>query len=87
MSELGDPTSYLELPEGVPVLTSDGEQIGTVGSANGRYLCHLHFEIRWTESSMWNQAGAGYADEKHGWIDPSEFIEKHRAPSSFLRFW
>jgi hypothetical protein len=30
VSELGDPTSYLELPEGVPVLTSDGEQIGTV---------------------------------------------------------
>jgi hypothetical protein len=30
VSELGDPTSYLELPEGVPVLSADGQQIGTV---------------------------------------------------------
>jgi hypothetical protein len=30
VSELGDPTSYLELPDGVPVLTADGEEIGTV---------------------------------------------------------
>ena len=30
MAELGDPTSYLELPEGVPVLSADGEEIGTV---------------------------------------------------------
>jgi hypothetical protein len=28
--ELGDPTSYLELPDGVPVLTSDGQEIGSV---------------------------------------------------------
>lgn len=73
------------------ILKSDGtvarrEQIGTVGSAGGRYLCHLHFEIRWTESPMWNQAGAGYSDERHGWIDPSEFIEKHRTPSGFSLF-
>ena len=30
MADLGEPTSYLELPEGVPVLTADGEAIGTV---------------------------------------------------------
>ena len=30
MRDLGDPTSYLELPDGVPVLTSDGEEIGSV---------------------------------------------------------
>ena len=30
MADLGDPTSYLELPEGVPVLSADGEEIGTV---------------------------------------------------------
>jgi hypothetical protein len=28
--DLGDPTSYLELPEGVPVLSADGQEIGTV---------------------------------------------------------
>jgi hypothetical protein len=28
--DLGDPTSYLELPEGVPVFSSDGERVGRV---------------------------------------------------------
>ena len=30
MPDLGDPTSYLELAEGVPVHSSDGERIGVV---------------------------------------------------------
>jgi murein DD-endopeptidase MepM/ murein hydrolase activator NlpD len=55
------------------------EQIGTVGNANGRYMCHLHFEIRWTICPAWNQTGAGYGDDKTGWIDPSEFIDKIRS--------
>jgi murein DD-endopeptidase MepM/ murein hydrolase activator NlpD len=54
------------------------EQIGTVGSANGRYKCHLHFEIRWNECPLWNEAGPGYSDDQRGWIDPSEFIERTR---------
>jgi murein DD-endopeptidase MepM/ murein hydrolase activator NlpD len=54
------------------------EQIGTIGGANGRYPCHLHFEIRSNDCPVWNQTGNGYADEKHGWIDPSEFIDKNR---------
>ncbi|CAA9428506.1 MAG: hypothetical protein AVDCRST_MAG74-3739 [uncultured Pyrinomonadaceae bacterium] len=54
------------------------ELIGTMGGANGRYPCHLHFEIRWMKCPVWNQTGNGYADEKHGWIDPSEFIDKTR---------
>ena len=54
------------------------EQIGTIGGANGLYPCHLHFEIRWTDCPVWNQTGNGYSNEKHGWIDPSEFIEKTR---------
>ena len=54
------------------------EQIGTIGGANGRYPCHLHFEIRWAECPVWNQTGNGYSDEKQGWIDPSEFIEQNR---------
>lgn len=56
-------------------------QIGTIGSANGRYLCHLHFEIRWEASRFWNMSGPGYADDKTGWIDPSEFIDRQRANS------
>ena len=30
MPDLGDPTSYLELEEGVPVYSSDGERVGVV---------------------------------------------------------
>ena len=58
------------------------EQIGTIGGANGRYLCHLHFEIRWTQCPAWNQTGNGYADEKNGWIDPSEFINRTNGSST-----
>ena len=63
------------------ILKSDGEvnrreQIGKIGSANGRYPCHLHFEIRSAECPFWNAAGNGYADDTRGWIDPSEFIDK-----------
>ena len=54
------------------------ERIGTVGNAGGRYKCHLHFEIRWKECPFWNEAGPGYSDDLHGWIDPSEFIELTR---------
>ena len=54
------------------------ERIGTVGSANGRYKCHLHFEIKWIDCPMWNEVGPGYSNERKGWIDPSEFIEKTR---------
>ena len=54
------------------------EQIGTIGSANGRYKCHLHFELRWRECPLWTEVGPGYSDNRHGWIDPSEFIERTR---------
>ena len=54
------------------------EQIGEVGNADGRYLCHLHFELRTETCPMWNQAGAGYSAENKGWLDPSNFIDKNR---------
>ena len=54
------------------------EQIGKVGNANGHYLCHLHFEIRTSDSPMWNQPGPGYAPDRKGWVDPSDFIDSHR---------
>jgi murein DD-endopeptidase MepM/ murein hydrolase activator NlpD len=57
------------------------ELIGTIGGANGRYPCHLHFEIRWNACPSLNRPGPGYADDKTGWIDPSEFIEKQRDPA------
>lgn len=30
MADLGDPTSYLQIEDGVPVLSSDGQEVGTL---------------------------------------------------------
>ncbi|HRI04449.1 MAG TPA: M23 family metallopeptidase [Pyrinomonadaceae bacterium] len=65
------------------ILKKEGEvkkrqPIGRVGNANGRYPCHLHFEIRTSNCPMWNQAGGGYSNDRNGWVDPSEFIDSHR---------
>ena len=65
------------------ILRTEGEvkkrdQIGKVGNANGRYPCHLHLEIRTSDCPMWNQAGPGYAADRKGWVDPSDFIDAHR---------
>jgi len=73
-------TLYAHLQE---ILKTTGEvknreQIGKIGNANGRYLCHLHFELRTADSPMWNQAGGGYSRDRKGWLDPSDFIDKHR---------
>jgi len=54
------------------------EQIGTIGNADGRYMCHLHFELRSSDCPIGIAAGGGYADDRHGWIDPSEFIDRTR---------
>lgn len=54
------------------------EQIGEVGNADGKYFCHLHFELREENCPDWNQAGGGYSTERNGWLDPSDFIDKHR---------
>ena len=65
------------------ILKRDGEvklreQIGEVGNADGRYLCHLHLELRTETCPMWNQVGGGYSAERNGWLNPSDFIDKHR---------
>lgn len=51
------------------------EKIGTIGNANGKYLCHLHFELRDASSPMWDRAGPGYSADRPGWLDPSDFID------------
>ena len=52
-----------------------GEQIATVGSASGRYLAHLHFEMREFVTPF---VGPGYREDTRGWINPAEFIQQHR---------
>jgi murein DD-endopeptidase MepM/ murein hydrolase activator NlpD len=52
-----------------------GEQIATIGTAGGRYLAHLHFEMREFVTPF---VGPGYRQDTRGWINPSEFIRAHR---------
>lgn len=52
-----------------------GEQIGTVGTANGKYLAHLHFEVR---EGPYINPSVGYADVPLNRISPEKFISEHR---------
>jgi len=52
-----------------------GQQIATVGTANGRYLAHLHFEMREFITPF---IGPGYRENTRGWLDGTRFIEQHR---------
>jgi murein DD-endopeptidase MepM/ murein hydrolase activator NlpD len=52
-----------------------GERIATVGTGGGRYFAHLHFEIREFITPF---IGAGYRKTTDGWLNPSDFIAKHR---------
>ncbi|HEY2799407.1 MAG TPA: M23 family metallopeptidase [Chthoniobacterales bacterium] len=52
-----------------------GEQIATVGTGGGRYLAHLHFEMREFVTPF---IGAGYRKDTRGWLDPDKFLRTHR---------
>jgi len=52
-----------------------GEQIATIGNADGAYLAHLHLEIR---DSLDMPIGGGYSSNIEGYLDPTQFIKKHR---------
>ena len=52
-----------------------GDIIGTVGTANGRYLAHLHFEIRRYPTL---DIGAGYADTALGRLSGELSLMKWR---------
>lgn len=52
-----------------------GDQLGTIGTAGGRYLAHLHFELRRYTSL---DVGAGYADTKQGRLSGEASLMKWR---------
>jgi murein DD-endopeptidase MepM/ murein hydrolase activator NlpD len=52
-----------------------GQQIATVGTANGRYFAHLHFEMREFVTPF---IRPGHHDDARGWLDPTAFITVHR---------
>ena len=71
--------SYYGHVETILVHTGDvvhrGEKIAAVGTANGRYFAHLHFEMREFITPF---VGPGYRQDTRGWLDPTAFIEQHR---------
>ena len=52
-----------------------GEQIATIGNADGLYLAHLHLEIR---DQLNMGIGGGYSGDTTGYVDPTKFIRAHR---------
>lgn len=52
-----------------------GDQIGTVGTADGQYLAHLHFEVR---MGPYVNPGLGYADTALNRVSPEQFIRARR---------
>jgi murein DD-endopeptidase MepM/ murein hydrolase activator NlpD len=52
-----------------------GEVLGTIGTAEGKYHAHLHFEMR---GQPGKHISSGYAGDTAGFIDPSPYIEAHR---------
>lgn len=55
-----------------------GQQIGTIGTAHGRYPAHLHFELRDRPLPL----GEGYAAFHTGYLDPGFYIRTHRPTAS-----
>ena len=56
-------------------LVRRGQPIATVGTGGGRYLAHLHFEMREFVTPF---VGAGYRKDTRGWLNPGEFLRAHR---------
>lgn len=71
--------SYYAHVESILVHVGDevrrGQKVATVGTANGRYFAHLHFEMREFITPF---IGPGYREDTRGWLNPTAFIEQHR---------
>jgi murein DD-endopeptidase MepM/ murein hydrolase activator NlpD len=59
-----------------------GDQIGSVGTADGLYLAHLHFEVR---TGPYVNPSVGYADAPLNRLAPELFVAQHQgAPDDQL---
>lgn len=56
-------------------LVARGERVGTVGTANGNYPAHLHFEVR-TGDGM--EIGPGYSMNPLNRLDPAKLVDSLR---------
>lgn len=59
-------------------IVTRGQQVGTIGTADGAYLAHLHLEIR---TIIGLPLGGGYASDTSGYTNPSAFIHANRPTS------
>lgn len=57
----------------VDEMVSRGSQIGTVGSADGQYLAHLHFEIK---KGLSLNIGPGYLRVPRTHLSPEKFLQE-----------
>ncbi len=62
-------------------LIQRGEKIGTVGTADGQYLAHLHFEIR---EGPYVNPGVGYATSPLNRLSPESFLAQYRGAEQTL---
>jgi hypothetical protein len=58
-----------------------GQPIGTVGTADGKYLAHLHFEVR---EGPYPGPGIGYADVPMNRVSPTRFLYENRGAQEDL---
>lgn len=56
-------------------IVTRGEEIGTIGTANGQYIAHLHLELR-NDTTL--PIGGGYSNSSKGYLHPTAFIKGHR---------
>lgn len=52
-----------------------GDMLGTIGTANGAYIAHLHFELR---HKIDMRIGPGYSTDTSGYLNPTVFLKSHR---------
>ena len=55
-------------------MISIGRKVGTIGTANGSYPAHLHFELR---DDVTMGLGYGYSEEDAGYMHPTQFIQRN----------
>ncbi len=58
-----------------------GQLLGTVGTADGKYLAHLHFEIR---EGPYVNPGTGYAEVPMNRVNPEVFLRANRSAADEL---
>lgn len=76
--------AHLKTVSDIPLgsLVGRGEQIGTVGTAHGNYLAHLHFEM---VESIAHEAGMpGYGKTTFNRINPDEVLKQYAPPPGMV---